>query len=104
MGNVNISIRLVGCHHNKASIGDANRMAAEFVQKLLAAGHTVYEAKVAYGNEDDISRPTVYLDDRDAIEGVEQKPRCSKPTEHGPCRLVTSHEGGCIPPVRWERP
>jgi len=92
MGNWNITIRGVGCHHNVGYEKDANRMAAEFVQKLRDAGHSVASASITFGGEDDLSCPKRYLDDRDAIDesnvksgylaidgsGVARKPRCGK--------------------------
>lgn len=93
MGNWNITIRGVGAHHNTGYPVDANRMAAEFVQKLRDAGHTVASATITYGGEDDLSAPKRYLDDRDAVDEsyvstggrtiggapIERKPRCAKP-------------------------
>lgn len=68
MGNWNITIRGVGAHHNKKYKDDANRMAAEFVQKLLAAGHNIQSATITHGGEDNLTDPGKYLSDRDKVE------------------------------------
>lgn len=79
MGNWNITIRGVGVHHNDGRLPeDANRMAAEFVQKLRDAGHTISHASIAFGGEDDLSTPKRYLDDQDAMAKLPQGPRCAK--------------------------
>jgi hypothetical protein len=49
MGNWNINIQGVGCHHNKANPSDADRMFDEFVAKLSLAGHTVQHATFTHG-------------------------------------------------------
>lgn len=64
MGNWNITIRGVGCHHNKKYPKDANRMAADFVRQLIAAGHSVVAASFTYGAEDDIRDADQYLADK----------------------------------------
>jgi hypothetical protein len=62
MGNWNITIRGVGIHHNgKSQPDDANRMAAEFVKKLKAAGHSVSSASITFGAEDNITDADSYL-------------------------------------------
>lgn len=68
MGNWNITIRGIGAHHNKKLAYDANRMAAEFVQKLKAAGHQVTSASFTHGGEDDITDAAAYLETRDKNE------------------------------------
>ena len=55
MGQWNITIRGTGCHHNKDLPTDANRMAAEFVEQLKDAGHTVASATITFGAEDDLT-------------------------------------------------
>ena len=95
MGPWTISIHGVGCHHNPDLPSDANRMAAEFVKALRAAGHSVTAATITFGGEDNLSQPTVYLDDRSATKG----PRCGKTPDGLSCRLVVDHEGPCLPPV-----
>jgi hypothetical protein len=67
MGNWNITIRGTGCHHNdKADVRDANKAAAEFVQRLKADGHTITAASFTYGAEDDLGEPDKYLAQREA--------------------------------------
>lgn len=61
MGNWNITIRGLGCHHNPDLETDADRMTAEFVEKLKAAGHTVASATFSTGAEYDMSDPAQYL-------------------------------------------
>ncbi len=70
MGNWNITIRGVGCHHNKALAQDANRMAAVFVQQLKDAGHNIIAASITYGGEDNLTDSAQYIADRDAAEGA----------------------------------
>ena len=60
MGNWNINIQGVGQHHNSTAAEavqakDANRMAAEFVKKLTAAGHFVDNATFTYGSKEDLN-------------------------------------------------
>lgn len=55
MGSWNITIRGTGCHHNKNTASDANRMAAKFVKELKAAGHQVTAASFTHGGEDDLT-------------------------------------------------
>ena len=55
MGNWNINIQGVGCHHNKDNPTDADRMAAEFVERLRQAGHTVEHASFTSGSKVDIA-------------------------------------------------
>jgi hypothetical protein len=57
MGNWNISIRGVGCHHNKNLKEDANRMAVKFVRDLKAAGHTIESAEITHGGKEDLLNP-----------------------------------------------
>lgn len=61
MGQWNITIRGTGSHHNAANPHDANRMAAEFVQALKNAGHSVLGATFTFGAEDDVANATQYL-------------------------------------------
>jgi hypothetical protein len=70
MGNWNITIRGVGCHHNLNYAEDANRLAAKFVAELRAAGHSIVAASFAYGAEDDIGNGD-YIADRDALDSAE---------------------------------
>jgi len=104
MGNWTIVIKGVGCHHNMDYLGDADRMAAEFVKALRNAGHSVSHAAITHGGETDLSQPTVYIDNQSTNKG----PRCDKELHHTDgtkpehCRLVVAHEGVCLPPVKWE--
>ena len=56
MGNWNINIQGVGCHHNENYQNDANKMADEFVQKLKDAGHTVEAATFTHGGKEDLNK------------------------------------------------
>ncbi len=67
MGNWNITIRGMGQHHNRCDPADANRMAADFVQRLRDAGHQVLEQSFTHGGSDDIDGQK-YLDTRDEAE------------------------------------
>jgi hypothetical protein len=102
MGNWNITICGVGCHHNKDLEIDANRLAAEFVQKMIEAGHNITHASFTHGGADDLSKPNVYLDNLAACNGLEQKPRCAAKVAGLGCRLVEDHEGAHEPPVTWK--
>jgi hypothetical protein len=51
MGNWNINIQGVGCHHNADFPNDADRMAKKFVEQLKEAGHTVEHAEFTYGGK-----------------------------------------------------
>jgi len=64
MGQWNITVRGVGAHHNKKYTTDANRMAAQFVKDLRAAGHTVVSASITYGGDDNLTDAEAYLDDK----------------------------------------
>ena len=55
MGNWNINIQGAGCHHNENNPTDADRMAAEFVLALKAAGHTVESANITFGAKEEIT-------------------------------------------------
>jgi hypothetical protein len=69
MGNWNITIRGVGCHHNRrADVKDANKAAAEFVKRLKADGHSVVAASFTSGGEDDITDADTYLAGLEAQE------------------------------------
>lgn len=54
MGNWNINIQGVGCHHNADNETDANKMAEKFVSELKEAGHTVESATFTSGGKDDL--------------------------------------------------
>jgi hypothetical protein len=57
MGNWHISIEGVGVHHNANLSHDADRMAAVFVQQLIAAGHSVSKATFTYGGAESCAEP-----------------------------------------------
>ena len=52
MGNWNINIQGVGCHHNTNNPTDANRMAQRFVFELQSAGHKVEHAAFTSGSKE----------------------------------------------------
>lgn len=52
MGNWNINVQGIGCHHNSKAPKDADVMAAEFVRQLLEAGHTVEHATFTSGSKE----------------------------------------------------
>lgn len=52
MGNWNITIQGTGCHHNGKPDIDANAVAKEMVQKLIAQGHTIHVASFTHGSEE----------------------------------------------------
>jgi hypothetical protein len=68
MGNWNITVQGTGCHHNPSLAYDANKMAAEFVQKLRDAGHTITSATFTHGGADDVSDGQKYVDKWDAAQ------------------------------------
>ena len=68
MGDWNISIQGAGAHHNRRNPQDANRMAAEFVQRLRDAGHTVHSGIFTCGGVDFVGEGRGYLDNRDHLE------------------------------------
>ena len=55
MGNWNINIQGIGCHHNENLPEDAQRMAAAFVEQLKKAGHTVESATFTSGGKLDLT-------------------------------------------------
>ncbi len=55
MGNWNIHIQGIGCHHNVNNQTDADLLAAEFVEVLKKAGHTVEGATFTAGCKEDIT-------------------------------------------------
>lgn len=52
MGNWNINIQGVGCHHNQNPEIDANLATVEFVKKLKAQGHHIEHATFTFGGSD----------------------------------------------------
>lgn len=60
MGNWNINIQGVGCHHNSGNnLNDANLMADDFVARLMQAGHHIENASFTYGSKECIYNPNV---------------------------------------------
>lgn len=49
MGNWNVSVEGVGCHHNGKPY-DVEAITNEYVKQLKAAGHTVTKATVTTGS------------------------------------------------------
>lgn len=63
MGNWNINIQGVGCHHNPGdNEKDANKMAAKFTEELVKAGHTIEGATFTHGGKEELPQtmPTKY--------------------------------------------
>lgn len=54
MGNWNINIQGVGCHHNGKPDIDADLAAADFVERLKLQGHTVESASFTSGGKTDL--------------------------------------------------
>lgn len=54
MGNWNINIQGVGCHHNGKPEIDADLAAAAFVETLRKQGHTIEAATFTYGGKVDL--------------------------------------------------
>lgn len=54
MGNWNINIQGIGCHHNEKNPTDADLMAAQFVADLKRAGHVVEAANFTSGGKTDL--------------------------------------------------
>lgn len=62
MGNCTIVVHLTGAHHNKKNKHDANRMAAKFVDELMAAGHNVIHACFTNGASESLIHATPTYD------------------------------------------
>lgn len=60
MGNCTIVVHLTGPHHNRKNPGDANRIAARFVDQLKEAGHTVEHASFTSGGREDLLDPSSF--------------------------------------------
>ena len=103
MGSWSITVRGVGSHHNTGNPHDANRMAAHFVRALRDAGHQVTGATFTFGAEDEITKAERYLDGRNAIEGLDRRPRCQRKVHGEPCGLVDNHEDECEPATNWHK-
>ncbi len=56
MGNWHISIEGVGPHHNENYLGDANKMAEDFVSELKGAGHQINKASFTHGGSEDLNK------------------------------------------------
>ena len=54
MGNWNINIQGVGCHHNGKPEIDADLLAAEMVGRLVGQGHTIESATFTHGGKIDL--------------------------------------------------
>lgn len=54
MGNWNINIQGIGCHHNGKPEIDADLAAKEFVQTLLSQGHKIEAASFTSGGKLDL--------------------------------------------------
>jgi hypothetical protein len=61
MGNWNITIQGTGQHHNfdkepphHCDPRDANKMAQEFLARLIEAGHSITSATITHGASDDL--------------------------------------------------
>jgi len=52
MGNWNINIQGVGCHHNTNNPTDANLLTEDFIKRLKAAGHWIEHANFTHGGKD----------------------------------------------------
>lgn len=101
MGNWNISIHGVGAHHNELFEKDANRMAAQFVEKLREAGHSVASATITFGSEESVVDGVRYCQQRDEIEKASFAARAAqaatpapaaKPAEAAPKTKVPKSE------------
>lgn len=68
MGNWTIVVQGTGIHHNRLEERDANRMTADFVQRLKDAGHQVDHATFAHGGVDFVAHGAKYNETRDDIE------------------------------------
>jgi len=68
MGNWTIVIEGHGIHHNRLESRDANRMAADFVQRLKDVGHEVHYASFTHSGIDFINHGAAYNETRDDIE------------------------------------
>lgn len=55
MGNWNINIQGVGCHHNAKAAIDADLALKEFVAKLKSQGHSIEKATFTYGGREDFT-------------------------------------------------
>ena len=57
MGNWNITIQGIGSHHNHPQPeNDANKMAADFVEKLRSVGHVINSATFTHGGMENLDK------------------------------------------------
>jgi len=75
MGNWNINIQGIGCHHNQNAEIDANLSAEDLVRVLRKQGHTVESATFTSGVKDDLLANVDYKDAQPT-----DLPTCSPPT------------------------
>lgn len=54
MGNWNINIQGVGCHHNNRAEIDADQAFEKFVGDLQAQGHTIEHATFTHGGKETV--------------------------------------------------
>lgn len=54
MGNWHINIEGVGCHHNKGNPTDADKIATDFLNNLIKAGHSIKVATFTYGGMEEL--------------------------------------------------
>jgi len=54
MGNWNLNIQGIACHHNTNHAGDAEKLAKAFVEKLREAGQLVETATFTSGSKEDL--------------------------------------------------
>lgn len=52
MGDWNLTVIGCGAHHNKEFADDVDRMFADFVRRLKAAGHDLEHASMTYGGRE----------------------------------------------------
>ncbi len=74
MGNWNINIQGIGCHHNENNPTDADLMAAKFVSDLRVAGHLIETASFTHGGKVTLARSEAAKDLRQLLSWAEQKP------------------------------
>lgn len=54
MGNWNLTIQAIGCHHNKDNPGDADKLANKFMADLIASGHIIESANLTFGGRENL--------------------------------------------------
>ena len=78
MGNYAIVIMGTGCHHNADNHTDADRMAHQFVNKLVEAGHTIDGTAFQVMTEG--RKPEALLEGKPIVDGF-YRPSNETPTE-----------------------